>query len=200
MEAPYGKIAGRLGDHIPIITNPDKWQIAEAIVNGYFPNLSAGIEINGKLYRFLSNNKENKYDIDWAVFYEKSRVAVIDTEYKPNWKYGKYPFWSVARYTYKYNKGDTNTRNETVKMHYYRQYPDLSFWMPIRADYKEAGIITGRKIIESQISFRPKPANFARDIEIYEFAESELIFCEILDCSIERYVINQLAQMGEFDE
>jgi len=179
---------------------PNEWVKAEGVTVGYFPNLSEGIEINGNTYRLARNNRTNIYDIDYGIFdNQNTLVGAIDVEHKPEWKHGHYPYWSVARYTWRYNKGEHNHPTETTKVRYFRQNPDLTFWMPVRADYKEAGIVTGRIVIESNLSARRRPNGFARDIVIFEFPKEDLIFCEILETEIEEYVIDKLYQAGAFN-
>ena len=173
-------------------TNVETWKIAEIMIPPFFPQLSAGIEYEGKTYQLKRNNVDNKLDIDWAIFRGDEKIAVLDTELKPKWTNGEYPYWSVARYCWNYNKGKHDHQVETVKIRYYREYPDLSFWMPIRFDWKRAGIITGRKIIEAHIGFRPRPEGFARDIEIFEFPKEELVFCDAYETTLQNYIITQL--------
>jgi hypothetical protein len=183
------------------VKKPDDWKKAESMMTGYFPNLSSGIEINNKFYQLKRNNIENIYLIDWGIFNkDNDMVGAIDTEHKPGWKegWGRYPFWSVAKYVMGYNLGKHGFAIETMKVRVFRDYPDLTFWMPLRVDYKEAGIITGRKVIESPINFRPKPVGMARDVEIFEFSESNIVFCKILEPDIEEYVISQLKKAGQF--
>jgi hypothetical protein len=188
-----------LGEMMETIIEPQTWKIAEKIIPCYFPRLSAGIEINGKEMKFIQNNTENIYDIDWCVNWGDDQVAVIDTEYKPGWKSNPYPFWSVARYTMKFNQGLTPLRNETIKVRYYRQFPDCSFWMPIRSDYQYAGIITGRKIIDSPIIKRENARGMIPIIDVFEFPSSSLEFCAPFQPTIENYILQKLQEAGIYE-
>lgn len=179
------------------IVEPELIWTAEMCANAYFPRMTPGIRVNGSIINIERNNIQNKYLIDWVINKDSEPIAWLDTEYKPNMTKNLYPYFSVARYTYRYNKGEHNYPVETMKVRKFRQYPDRTFWMAIKADMKQAGIITGRIIIESPIRPRPKPEGFARDIEIFEFPNSSMIFCNAFDTDIEDYIIGQLAQVGE---
>lgn len=178
------------------IEQRDECWSAEALVAAYFPRIAAGLNVNGRQLLLTRNNKGNKYDIDWALSTEGNRVAVFDTEYKPNWIDTPYDKFSVARYTLSYNKGKRSSPRETVKVKYFRAYPYQSFWMPVRADYKVAAVVVGAVIVNSPITLRPQPSGFARDIEIFEFSADEMVFCEAFDTSIEDYILAQLEEAG----
>jgi len=178
------------------IEEPEDHFIAENIIAPFFPRLSVGVRINGREVKITKRNADNQYDIDWGIVRGDETLAVIDTEYKPKWRNGKYPYFSVARYTYAYNHGDSNYPRETVKVHYYRDYPDESFWMAIRSDYQFAGVIKGGEVINSTIGFRPQPVNFVRDIEIFEFPCEEMTFSNAYSFDIEDYILDCLDEIN----
>ena len=87
--------------------------------------------------------------------------------------------------------------NETNKVKAYRRFPDKTFFMLIKSDMKQAAITTGRVVIESMLTTRPKPAGFARDIEIFEFSNDKMALGDAFDMTIEDYIIQQLLSIGE---
>ena len=176
---------------------PDLCWSAEAVANAYFMRLAPGATINGNRIIFKKNNVENKYLVDFAIHKNGAKISWLDTEYKPGWKRELYPFVSVARYTYGYNKGLTSLQNETNKVKAYRQFPDRTFFMLIKSDMKQAAITTGRVVIDSPLSTRPQPKGFARDIEIFEFSNDKMVLCDAFDPDIEDYIIQQLLSIGE---
>lgn len=186
---------------MPTIEAPEQCFAAESIAQSYFPRLSAGAKVNGIALKVVRNNESDKFDIDWAIINEneadpdKRKIAVVDTEYKPGWKDGPgYPYFSIARYTMKYNKGLTDIRNETIKVRYYKMFSDRSFWMAIRADYKYAGIVIGGIIISSPIKMRPRPAGMVRDIETFDVSRNHFVFCDPFSTDIEDYILGKLEE------
>lgn len=180
------------------IGEPQRCFSAEAVAVAFFPRLSAGIMVNRKNLKLVRNNIENKYEIDWAIVDDNDdRIGVIDTEYKPNWWKDKYPCFSVARYTLGWNNGSKSIQNEAGKIRSYRAYPDISFWMAIRADLKYAGITTGRVVIESHQTERPRPKDMVRNVEIFEFPNSAMKFSDAFDTGIEEYILEKLNEAGQ---
>jgi hypothetical protein len=167
---------------------------AENMVQVYFPHLCAGAKVNKKKCRLVKNNDKNIYEIDYAIEIDGKRSAWIDAEHKQHgWGYPKY---SVAICTWAYNTGEHDHRTISKKVRVYREFPQASFWMPIRADYKAAGIIVAQDIIDSPVIFRTRPRGMARDIEIYEFESSQMVFGEPYENDIEDYVLEKLEKAG----
>ena len=176
---------------------PDLCWSAEAVANAYFMRLAPGAMINGNNVIFKKNNVDDIYKIDFAIHKNGKEIAWLDTEYKSGWKWNLYPFVSVARYTFGYNKGWTHLKNETNKVKAYRQFPDRTFFMLIKSDMKQAAITTGRVVIESPLATRQDPKDFFPNMVIFNFPNSKMVLGDAFDTTIEDYVIQQLLNVGE---
>ncbi len=163
----------------------------------YFPNISVGAFVDGRLFRLEKNNLRDTYAIDWTITIDNKPVAWIDSEHKKGWTNGHYRLWSVAIYSYRYNTDINARQHVSNKVHTFRTYPKRSFWMAIKSDKSEAGIIIAETIICSPVVERNNAQGMVRPISIYEFSESDMVFCKPDDNAIEEYVIGKILEAGQ---
>jgi hypothetical protein len=96
-------------------------------------------------------NDESRYDVDFRIEVDGETVGYLDIEEKRRWSTGGWPYGrvNVAKHPMKQWVNGVFGSRPTNKICAFREKPDASFWVGVRADYEACLVVPARHVLNA---------------------------------------------------
>jgi len=94
---------------------------------------------------------ERRYDVDFRIEVDGEIVGYLDIEEKRSWLDGAWPYSrvNVARHPLTHWANGVFSPQPTNKIRAFREKPDASFWVGVRADYEACLVVPAKHVLHA---------------------------------------------------